>query len=138
MSIASPFTRDANGDVVDSSGTILQYYPDVPEVLADLHQRGYILGVASGCPDLAGCKQLLNLFGWDKYLSYVDIHPGHKFQHLEKIKKSSGVDFSEMLFFDDDQRNVRDISSMGVVSVLVPEGGITKPVVEYGIKLFER
>ena len=29
------------------------------------------------------------------------------------IKKSSGVDYSDMLFFDDEYRNIRDITKLG-------------------------
>ncbi|CAH1971685.1 unnamed protein product [Acanthoscelides obtectus] len=135
--IQSPYRIASNEKIIDSAGNIVECYPDVPEVLADLHKKGYILGVASRCPDREGCRQLLNLFGFNKYLKYIEIHDCHKFQHFEKIKKSSGVDFSEMMFFDDDKNNIRDISSMGVVSILVREG-ITKQVVDDGIRQFHK
>ena len=40
--------------------------------------------------------------------------------HLAALRKKTGLDYSEMLFFDDDPTNIRDVSSIGVVSILTP------------------
>jgi hypothetical protein len=40
-----------------------------------------------------------------------------------------------MLFFDDEQRNIRDLEAQGVTSVLV-DGGVTMKVLEKGLKMF--
>ena len=32
---------------------------------------------------------------------------------MHRIKKDSGVDYKDMLFFDDEYRNIRDISKLG-------------------------
>ena len=33
--------------------------------------------------------------------------------HMHRIKKDSGVDYRDMLFFDDDYANIRDVSKLG-------------------------
>ena len=38
--------------------------------------------------------------------------------HPYSIHKSSGVDYSDMLFFDDEYRNIRDISTLGELEIL--------------------
>lgn len=40
-----------------------------------------------------------------------------------------------MLFFDDEDRNIHDLSNVGVVSILV-RNGINKKLIENGIKEF--
>ena len=50
------------------------------------------------------------------------IYPDVKTQHFAQIQKHSGVPYSDMLFFDNEHRNIRDVSELGVVSVLTPDG----------------
>ena len=40
---------------------------------------------------------------------------------LLRIRKASGVSYKDMLFFDDEERNIRDISTLGVTCVLIDE-----------------
>lgn len=40
-----------------------------------------------------------------------------------------------MIFFDDEDRNIRDISNLGVVSIFV-KNGVTKQVIESGISKY--
>eukprot|EP00884_Botryococcus_braunii_P019679 jgi/Botrbrau1/6395/Bobra.49_1s0013.1 len=37
-----------------------------------------------------------------------------QFQQLAEIQKEAGVDFEEMMFFDDGRRNIQDIARLGV------------------------
>lgn len=40
-----------------------------------------------------------------------------------------------MIFFDDEQRNISDLTKVGVLSILVPDG-LTHKVVQEGIQRF--
>ena len=80
-------------------------------------------------------EQLLKLFQWNQYFDYKQIFAGCKVTHFNNIKKESGLPFNQMIFFDDENRNIRDLSAKGVVSILV-ERGVTKKVVNDGIKRF--
>lgn len=51
------------------------------------------------------------------------------------IKKQSKRHFDEMLFFDDESRNIYDITKLGVVSILV-KNGVTMHVMEQGIQKY--
>ncbi|XP_063216658.1 magnesium-dependent phosphatase 1-like [Bacillus rossius redtenbacheri] len=131
----SPPFKMKGSKVVDSQGQEVKHYAEVPEVLRLLSAGGYLLGVASRTGEIAGANQLLDLFGWDKYFQFKEIYPGRKVTHFTKIRKDSGVPFSEMVFFDDEARNIRDLAEQGVVSVLV-HNGVSKKVVEKGLKQF--
>ncbi|XP_015509446.1 magnesium-dependent phosphatase 1 [Neodiprion pinetum] len=133
--VTPPF-RKGNGDqVVDALNHKIKYYPEVPEVLKELVKDGYELGVASRTGEIQGANQLLNLLGWDKYFTYKEIYPGCKVTHFSKIQKNSGVNLADMLFFDDEQRNIKDLTKMGVTSILV-RNGVNKEVVQNGLRQF--
>jgi hypothetical protein len=50
------------------------------------------------------------------------IFPDRKTKHFEAIRKASGVDFHDMIFFDNEFRNIADVSALGVCCVYVPDG----------------
>ncbi|KAJ8919822.1 hypothetical protein NQ315_006351 [Exocentrus adspersus] len=130
-----PFRKKPDGKILDSYGTTIRCYPEVPEVLEKLHCEGYALAVASRTPEIEAAKQLMSLFGWEKYFKYKQIFPGCKVAHFNKIKEQSGLDFSEMMFFDDENRNIRDVNELGVTAVLV-KNGVSKKVVDDAIQEF--
>ncbi|XP_060520996.1 magnesium-dependent phosphatase 1-like [Cylas formicarius] len=131
----NPPFRKQNGKIFDSYGSQVQCYPEVPSVLQDLKEQGYELGIASRTGEIKGARQLIELFGWDRYFKYKEIFPGCKVTHFRNIQKASGKSFSEMLFFDDEHRNISDLSNLGVTSILV-HNGVNKKVVDDGIRQF--
>ncbi|XP_046608522.1 magnesium-dependent phosphatase 1-like [Neodiprion virginianus] len=133
--VTPPFKKGNGGQVVDALNHKIKYYPEVPEVLKELVKDGYELGVASRTGEIQGANQLLNLLGWDKYFTYKEIYPGCKVTHFSKIQKNSGVNLADMLFFDDEQRNIKDLTKMGVTSILV-RNGVNKEVVQNGLRQF--
>lgn len=52
-----------------------------------------------------------------------------------RIKKASGVDFKDMLFFDDEHRNIVDLTKLGVLSILVKDG-VSHSVIKQGLEKF--
>ncbi|ENN75585.1 hypothetical protein YQE_07928, partial [Dendroctonus ponderosae] len=133
--VSPPFKKQSSNRIVDNYGAKVKYYPEVPEILKNLQNQGYELGIASRTSEIQGAKQLLNLLGWDKYFTYWEIFPGSKVTHFNNIKKQSNCHFEEMLFFDDENRNITDITRLGVVSILV-KNGVSKSVVENGIQKY--
>ncbi|XP_017890371.1 magnesium-dependent phosphatase 1-like, partial [Ceratina calcarata] len=132
--VTPPFRRKGN-DVVDSQGQTIRYYKEVPDVLKRLSEEGYELGVASRTSEIEGARQLLNLFDWNKYFQYKEIYPGSKVTHFSKIQKASGVDYKDMIFFDDEHRNIVDVGKLGVTCILVKDG-VTNSVTENALKNF--
>jgi magnesium-dependent phosphatase 1 len=56
-------------------------------------------------------------------VDYKEIYKSNKQVHLKNIqKKSGGIPFNEMIFFDDDMTNIRDVSKLGVISIYTPDG----------------
>ena len=50
-----------------------------------------------------------------------------------RFKKDSGVDFRDMMFFDDEMRNIKDVSKLGVTAVYVTRNGMTLKLFEDGL-----
>lgn len=58
---------------------------------------------------------------WDCF-DHAEIYPGSKIAHFRNIKKSMGVEFEDMVFFDDESRNLNVERELGVVTVIVKRG----------------
>ena len=63
---------------------------------------------------------------------YLEIYPASKTTHFAKIHKDSGIDYKEMLFFDDESRN-RNVETLGVVMKLVNDG-VSLREIDNGVK----
>lgn len=94
------------------------------------------MGVASRTSEIQGANQLLDLFEWNKYFKYKEIYPGCKKKHFNQFHIKSGIGFEDMLFFDDEHRNIRDLTGHGVTSILV-EKGVDRIVIEHGLQVFK-
>ncbi|KAL4635412.1 magnesium-dependent phosphatase 1 [Arapaima gigas] len=123
-----PFRTDKRGGVLDARGRSVSLYRETVEVLSSLQGQGIPVGVASRTGEVRGANQLLALFHLEQYLSFKEIYPGSKVKHFTKIQRDSGMSFTDMMFFDDEQRNITDVSKLGVHCVLVPDG-VTKSLV---------
>ncbi|KZC10646.1 PREDICTED: magnesium-dependent phosphatase 1-like [Dufourea novaeangliae] len=121
--------------IVDAHGKIIHCYKEVPAVLKRLSDEGYELGVASRTSEIQGANQLLNLFNWEQYFKYKEIYPGNKLTHFSKIQKASGNDYKDMIFFDDEHRNIVDVNKLGVTCIFVRDG-VSHTVVENALKDF--
>ena len=62
---------------------------------------------------------------------------GSKKRHFRELAGTTGLDYSEMLFFDDEARNA-EVESLGVTFVLVGSDGLTHSLFEKGIEEWRR
>lgn len=115
------------GKVFDQHRQEIRHYPDIPKIFSHLHQNGVQIAAASRTKFPSGAYRVLSLFGFDQLIHYFEIYPGQKFKHFERIQQQSKADYSEMIFFDDEERNVIDIRKLGVFVTFVDrELGVTE------------
>lgn len=116
-----PYTR-YNGYVIDAQNTRITLYDQSKEMLQELHRRNVELGVASRThePDIA--RELMRLFEIDRFFSFLQIFPGSKVSHFRAFQTETGIPFHEMIFFDDEDRNIADVARLGVRCVQVNNG----------------
>ena len=62
----------------------------------------------------------------------MQIFPGDKKTHFQRLREKSGVPLEEMLFFDDEVRN-RNVEALGVTMCLVRDG-VTRQEVDRGVR----
>lgn len=116
-----PFRR-TNGTVLDSHGSHIQLYPDVPEILHYCHQQNFILALASRTFEPDWARELLELLHIRHLFDYEEIFPASKIQHFQNLQQLTGLQYNNMLFFDDEKRNVDDVRRLGVNTVYVRDG----------------
>jgi len=129
-----PFSK--KGDRVYDSWSEMKLFPDTRGILQKLHSEGHTIGVASRTSATREAEKLLQLFDLNQYISFKEIYPGCKITHFQRLSKDSGVAHKDMLFFDDEYRNIRDLSQKGVTCVFL-EGALTFDVLKNGLHQFQ-
>jgi len=135
--VAPPFSMASNSKVYDKHKQHVKFYPDVPEILRKLHEDGFQLGIASRTGAVQEASDLTRLFQWDQFFRYRQIYPGCKITHFKKLHSLSGIPYEDMLFYDDEHRNIVDVSSLGVTCMLVQDG-VSWESFRQGLELFQR
>lgn len=59
------------------------------------------------------------------FFDNMEIYPGSKIKHFERLHKATGIPYEDMLFFDDEKRN-KEVERLGVTMWWVPDGVNTK------------
>ncbi len=117
-----PFRQDAGGRIWDSDGREMRLYADVADILDRCDFMGIDMALASrtGRPDWA--REMLDLLGIRDRFVYDEIFPSSKVAHFANLRDASGFDYTDMLFFDDEPRNIIEVGALGVTSIDVPSG----------------
>ena len=127
--LTRPLATTRDGRVVSSCDTEVSLFPEVKGLLEGLREDGHLLGVASrtSAPELA--RDLLELFGIADHFPHQQIYPGDKAAHFLALQQETGLAFEDMVFFDDEPRNVASVGRLGVSAHLV-RNGMTRSLLE--------
>lgn len=118
-----PFQRESeSGIVTDSDGKVIAPYPGVPDMLELLSGAGCLIAAASRTEQPSWAIQVLELLGMRGLFDYEEIFPDSKVTHFSNLKRATRLPYSEMLFFDDERRNIIEVAELGVASILVEDG----------------
>ncbi len=117
-----PYHRNGQGQVFDDAGRQITLYPDVMSILYQLQKLGIPVALASRTEQPGWANELTHLLGMDPFVQYREIYPGRKTRHLSQISADSGVALRDIVFFDDEHRNIHDTQSMGVKAIHVTAG----------------
>eukprot|EP00744_Colponema_vietnamica_P015401 GILI01021582.1.p1 GENE.GILI01021582.1~~GILI01021582.1.p1 ORF type:complete len:199 (+),score=27.92 GILI01021582.1:53-649(+) len=121
-----PFSRVDGDDfaVVDTDGEVCKLYPQVPAILVGLKNAGVKLGVASRTTTPEWAEQIMRLMRiegvslWE-FFDYHEIFPSNKTVHFHKMANKSNLLYRDMVFFDNEERNIVDVSRIGVTCTYV-------------------
>nr|KAF6501349.1 magnesium dependent phosphatase 1 [Molossus molossus] len=132
-----PFHKSSDGIIRDRQGQTIRLYPEVPEVLDQFQGLGVPIAAASRTGEIEGANQLLELFDLVRYFVQREIYPGSKVTHFERLRQKTGVPFSQMIFFDDEKRNIVDVSKLGVTCIHV-QNGMSLQTLNQGLETFAK
>lgn len=133
----SPFRKNAStGVVTDRSGEEVQFFPAVRSVMDTLvnderFKNTTEIAMASRTTEPQWAKTCMRLMDLDlssrkvslqSVVDYEAIYPRNKRVHFEQLKKDSGVEYEDMLFFDNEYSNIVDVGRLGVVCAYCPRG----------------
>ncbi|CAO2655676.1 Nn.00g044790.m01.CDS01 [Neocucurbitaria sp. VM-36] len=128
--------------VKDKYGESYGFYNDVGGILDALKQKDILVGAASRthAPDLG--REMLKLLKVPSasgsstraidFFDHLQIYPGTKTTHFQRIHRDSGIGYEEMLFFDDESRN-KNVEVLGVTMWLVRDG-VSRNEIDDGVR----
>ena len=131
----APFELRSDGDLDDRNGQRVYLLGAVRDILyelkTDARWEGAVVAVASCTDEPDWAQECMRKFEVGPVGSGVmikdvmqleEIRKNNKRVHLTNIAEATGLDFSEMLFLDNERGNCMDVASLGVTVAFVPEG----------------
>ena len=110
------------GRIFDAEEREFKLYPDVRDILEELIGGETLLALASRTSEPSWAQWVLDQWGLREHFHFEEIYPGSKVSHFEALREKAEVPYEDMLFFDDEQRNIDEVGRLGVSSVLVESG----------------
>ena len=148
----APFEiKDPTKTLVDRSGQEVNLLGEVGSILHELHTqpewKGTIISWVSCTDEPTWANECLMKFvtpvSATPLKNLVDssaeqIFKANKKEHFRRLKAAyPEIDYSEMIFFDNEAGNIRSVSQAGVLSIHCNEG-MTREVWDYGLDLFHK
>ena len=134
--VRPPFVKDKHGKVFDKVNTAMKLYPDVLDIIENLKRMNVKIAAASRTETPKEAREFLKLIGLYHFFDHLEIYPGCKLAHFQKLREKSEVCYDNMIFFDDEERNIKDIRTLGVTCIHV-SNGLDIKCVEQGLKQFK-
>ena len=131
-----PFCVEDN-DVIDGSGRWIRLYADVANILDDCDAESIPMALASRTEQPAWARELIDLLGVAHRFEIAEIYPTSKLKHFAALQQVSGIRSDRMLFFDDEIRNIREVSTLGTTCIHV-ENGLTRDEFQHGLQQFQQ
>ncbi len=116
-----PYTKQ-NKFVRDADNRYIRLYPDVFPILEVLQKLPVQLGVASRTSAPEWADELMQLFDIKKFFGHFEIYPGSKLDHFKSLQRKTKLSYDQMVFFDDEYRNIEEVGQLGVNTIMVEEG----------------
>ncbi|KAF2674353.1 hypothetical protein BT63DRAFT_449345 [Microthyrium microscopicum] len=144
-------TSDSGKTAVDKYGESFWFCEDVGNILSGLRALHIKIALASRTPTPAKARDLLRILRLPTkpldhngpvsgiptaksvdFFDSIQIYPNVKTTHFLQIHAETGIEYEEMLFFDDERRN-NVVEQLGVVMWEVPTDGMTFDEIDKGV-----
>lgn len=121
-------SRTSDPQAAEALLKILRIPEDTGDVPSDVKASLFPDGTA----DVASSR----VRAWSLFDGVRQIYPGNKVNHFKALRRSTGIKYWDMLFFDDEHRN-KNVEELGVTMRLVPNG-VTWDEVLKGVERWRR
>lgn len=132
--LTPPFAMKA-GRPVDSLSRSIRLYDDVATILDWCDEQSIAMALASRTEQPTWARELVDKLDIADRFQFAEIYPSSKLRHFQALMNASTVAPQEMLFFDDEMRNIREVATLGVTTVHV-EHGLTRRLFDDGLERF--
>lgn len=128
--------------IVDACGREIDLYRDVRGILEALKARGFQVGVVSRTETPHLARRLIEMLKIEKYLGMCVFDTGTKVHSIRRILdyynlRNPENDLRDCILFDDEYRNIADVSRVKGTAVLIDEDyGLTRKVFETNLLKF--
>lgn len=119
--LTPPF-RNRGGRVEDQFKRVVRLYDDVRHILDRCDELAIPMALASRTEQPTWARQIVDLLELTNRFAFSEIYPSSKIQHFRSLQRASEVPYEQMLFFDDEMRNIREVASLGVRCIHVRAG----------------
>lgn len=116
-----PFKPDGKGGATDVHGSRINLFPDVRDIISNIQECGIPIAAASSTTAPKASRELQKVLQIYDNFDFSEIYPKRKFSHFESLQRKSQVDYKDMIFFDDEQWNISDITTLGVTCVHITD-----------------
>ncbi len=116
-----PFKKQGS-QVTDSLNRSIRLYSDVLSILEHCQSLNLKMALASRTSEPEWAKQLIALHQIEDYFIQNEIYPGSKITHFKQLQSNLNIAYKNMLFFDDEMRNIKEVGGLGVKAVYVEQG----------------
>lgn len=134
--------HEQDGVVLDRRKWEIELFPHSRSVLQALREMEVKLALASRTEEPDWAREVIKIFQMDEdgvslldFTHAQEIYPSSKDKHFNQLASKLGIDFQDMIFFDDESRNIHDVSRLGVTSVHC-EDGLCLEALERGLRQF--
>jgi magnesium-dependent phosphatase 1 len=107
----------------------VRLFPAAKDIIQQIRDGNFPntkFAIASRTKSVDWAHHLLDQFELREIFDYVEIFPGDKRRHFSNLRDTSGYEYCEMIFFDDNRDgkfgNCEPVSTLGVLSVHCPNG----------------
>lgn len=115
----------------------LKPFPEVIKVLDWLKRMGYTVAVIARTKYGSQLLVLLHKYEMTQYFKFMEIGDEPKLELINSIQYRSGVEFSEMLYFEHDSDIIVELLTKKVTPFDVTKRGLTMGNVRKGLVMFD-
>ncbi|QDZ25391.1 magnesium-dependent phosphatase [Chloropicon primus] len=129
----APFRKDKQGRLISSGGEEVELYPAARACLKELatspKYKDIKVVFASRCHETDWaytCMDLLDVCDGVSVSQCLNeggvFQGGSKQGHFAELKRRTGIEYEEMVFFDNERWNITEVKKLGVTCVHTPNG----------------